>query len=82
MSRPWRVFVLDVGPTYTFATEDAAKARAEALVGPEFVLNGKLVGGWGDVLVYDALAFPLVQTRYRPGQPPVTERMVEGRWVS
>lgn len=78
--RPWKVFVRDIGPTYSFASEEAAHKRARLLVGPEFVLNGVLVGAWADVLVYNYRT-AISHTRYRPDRKPVVEHLVEGRWV-
>lgn len=37
MKRPWTVFVLDVGPTATFATEDRARQRASEWTSTEYV---------------------------------------------
>lgn len=41
--RPWKVYVRSVGPSYTYATEDAAVARAERLTREEH---------YAEVLVY------------------------------
>ena len=79
--RPWKVFVRDIGPSYTFATKEAAIARAEALIGPEFALNGALVGNWSDVLVYDAFVHPPRHIRYRQGHEPVVEVFNGAHWI-
>lgn len=74
--RPWKVFVRDVGPTFSFARPEDAHARAAGLV----------EGEYADVIVFgtdDPIA-PLAtmrRTRYRPGVAPVEEHLVDGQWT-
>lgn len=72
--RPWTVFVHDIGPTFTYATEERAHAKAQALAGaPDY---------YGKVTVYNALAFPPERTRYGFDMEPVAERFEPSGWVA
>lgn len=48
--RPWVVFVRDIGPTYTFASEDRARQRAIDLT--DVTDPAKLGAPYGEVLVW------------------------------
>lgn len=63
--RPWRVFVQEIGPTYSFANESRARARAEELIERE---------RYAAVDVYQAdERAPFRRTRYRFDAPPVEQ---------
>lgn len=80
--RPWKVFVRDIGPSYSFASEQAARDRASALTGPVFSLGGALVGDWGNVLVYSLDDIDRRWT-YKPDQEPLEERWTPERgWTT
>jgi hypothetical protein len=80
--RPWKVFVRDIGPSYSFASEQAARDRASALVGPEFSLGHALVGNWSNVLVYNLDGDIDQRWTYKPGQEPLEERWTpEKGWL-
>lgn len=69
--RPWKVFVRSVGPTFTFASEAAANARAAALVaedGPDryAAVDVYCVDQW-------ATGGPLERVQYRYGEEPVRQ---------
>ena len=84
--RPWKVFVRNIGPTFSFTHEADARARAEALVGPEeIVVNNRLHGSYGEVLVYESnIDIPVADWRrtvYRYNRPPVEEQLLSnGQW--
>ena len=83
--RPWKVFVRDIGPTFAFATEVAARERALQLVSPVgFKVGKNWVGCYSEVLVYDAYAYPVVRTIYRPHTYLVDQVFDrnEHRWVA
>lgn len=73
--RPWTVFVHDIGPTFTFATEERARSRAEALAAGQH--DGT---HYGHVDVYKAYepgdggeAFPMFRTVYSSEHAPCDE---------
>ena len=77
MTRPWRVFVRDIGPSFSFSTEERARARAVALT------DGSLPDTYAEVLVYSVTpARPETwrRTIYRPNQEPVTQELRAGSW--
>lgn len=81
--RPWHVFVRDIGPTYTFGTEEAANRRAVDLVTTGDVHNAGAV--YGEVLVYSVgreWENPPRRRVHRYEKSPVDEMLVDGRWVS
>ncbi len=51
--RPWKVFVFDIGPTWSFANEEEAHARARLVTGQNSIVIGKyLHGPYSQVSVY------------------------------
>lgn len=71
-TRPWKVFVRDVGPIFSFGTEAPARRRAEALARE-----------YAEVLVYDVSpTTPLTRSVYRFGrEAPLEERFEDGTWI-
>lgn len=61
MKRPWTVWVRSIGPTFTFATEERAAARARELVEREYL----------EVVVWGPVELPLKRRIFRQG----TERV-------
>lgn len=49
--RPWRVFVRDIGPTFSFANEADARARALALTQGQVTIGKRLYGPYSRVEV-------------------------------
>lgn len=82
-SRPWKVFVPDIGPSFSFATEAAAHRRAQALIDGEFVIGSTLYGGYGRVFVYEVGGVGWVRTLYQLDKSPSTQRLDLDtmRWV-
>jgi hypothetical protein len=85
-SRPWTVFVRDIGPTFTFATEAAARQRAEALTGEnEILVNHRVHGCYKEVILYEVrYTGPVDLDRwvYRYGKPTLYEKLNDkGQWV-
>lgn len=70
--RPWKVFVHDIGPTFTFASAERAHAKAQEVMEAEH---------YAMITVYDASDTKLERTAYRFDQEPVVEefRQVEVR---
>lgn len=66
--RPWKVFVRDIGPTFSFATPIRAHARA-----------AELVGEFAEVLVYSTEG-ERRRTVYRYDRPARDEVFEEGQW--
>jgi hypothetical protein len=71
MGRPWKVFVRDIGPMTSFATEDRAHARARDLT----------AGEYAEVVVWLTGDDPMRRTVYRHDAEPRTEVLSFGRWV-
>lgn len=67
--RPWKAFVRDIGPTYSFATAERAHARAR-----------DLVGDYAEVLVY-AVGGDLERWVYRyDREGPRRQVFLDGQW--
>jgi len=83
--RPWKVFVRDIGPTFSFTHEADARARAEALVGSQTLIGCRLYGPYAEVLVYESnIDIPVAEWRrtvYRYDRPTVEEQLLSnGQW--
>lgn len=75
MRRPWKVFVFDIGPSFSFASEERAVERASALVASEYAA----------VSVYQVdqeirSATGLTRTVFRHDAEPTVERFDGRRW--
>lgn len=69
-TRPWKVFVHDIGPTFTYASPEKAHAKAAGLV-PEYAR----------VSVYNSGAeLPLRRTLYRFDGPPTEQEFGADGW--
>lgn len=83
--RPWKVFVHSIGPKFSYATEDKARAMAARLVGPAFDHGKYNQGNYERVTVYDADSWgrrgvPIERTVYRGNGAVYTERLLDGAW--
>jgi hypothetical protein len=56
-ARPWTAWVRSIGPTFTFATEERAVARARELVEREYL----------EVVVWGPVELPLKRRVFRAG---------------
>jgi hypothetical protein len=72
--RPWKVFVHDIGPTFSYATEVRARERAQDLVSP------KGPDCYGKVTVYDVFRTPIQRTLYQFEKEPVEQVLRGGAW--
>lgn len=73
--RPWKVFVRAIGPTFSYASEAGAHAKAAALVaadGPDRFAKVDVysIEEWG-------AGGQLVRVQYRYGQEPARQVLVE-----
>jgi len=77
MRRPWKVFVRDIGPTFSFANEAAARARAVDLISGEVVIGDTLYGNYAEVLVWGPETSPdlMRRTVYRHDGTTETQRL-------
>lgn len=55
--RPWTAWVRSIGPTFTYATEERAVAKARELVAEEYL----------EVVVWGPVEFPLTRRIVRAG---------------
>jgi hypothetical protein len=88
--RPWRVHVHDIGPNFSFASEEKARALAARLVSGETWDGGPtkgLLGAYSKVTVFTGLleggGALMRRTIYAHGKEPVHEEIgphTFGRW--
>ena len=71
--RPWRVWVHDIGPNYSFTRREAALERAAQLVAGDYA---KVT-----VIDLDHTRWPLERNLFRHDAPPMAQIMDEATFI-